>query len=991
MRTTVLGQQIPAFAFAGVTARRLLVAAVGLALADSAAAGTIQCPPGSSSFDGNEPCNPCVEGTYQPDSGQMMCLDADPGNFVDITGATAQTQCTAGAFQPNSGSSACNLAQPGFFVPLAGSPDQTACQEGTFEPDAGSTACDPAPAGSFVPVTQATAPTACAAGTFTMTSGQSACDPAPPGSFVASSGATAAELCALGTYQPDSGQSQCLAAPRGGFVGVTGATSFQNCAAGSFQNQPGQSACDAASPGFFVATVGATSAMSCDPGTYQPASGQTACLSTDPGFFTAGSASPNQLACAFGTFQPLSGQSGCNDAPSGSFVGQTGATQATECSLGTFQPLSGQSVCNAAAPGFFVDMTGATASQACTAGFYQPQSGQAACLPADPGFFVAGNEAIDQTACARGRFQPQSAQTACTVAPAGKFVAQTGASAATDCALGTFQPNAGSSSCDQAAAGTFVAITGATQSQSCAAGTFQPLVGQSECNQAPAGSFVDIAGATAAQECAVGRFQPGTGSTACLDAPPGTFVDITGATEAAECAAGSFQSTAGQSACTDAPVGAFVAITGATGATSCPAGSVSFGGSIACRQAPTPGPNVVAPLFASSEGRGGTVQIGDTLLLPQGLPLTLDVSNQASAVGAADPLTRLTLNSISSSGVDGDATAQGFAPGSTLDEGQNLPIDLALSANRLGQVSIGVSVETDEGADLGADGADFEFEFRAAADGNDVSVSILSDRAEVAAGGDFTLWLEAGNPGRTGAVSNQLAVQIGAGASCNWTAQVDPGAVASAGALNASGSDTVDLPPRARVLYRGQCVADSGATGSVAFDATLQPDPALNDVDGLNNSDSGLLNIVAGSSGTANLSVRIISQSNFWAPDSPQQVVFEITNDGPDDVVGGSFSALVFGSSLQIGLTCSDQPGVDCGTLRQVGRGSYAVDAPVSLLAGQSMTVTLDIRVRTLEAQTLQVLGLTAVPPGWNDPQAGNNTTGLTATGAIFNDSFELP
>ena len=43
--------------------------------------------------------NACLAGSYQPNSGQSSCLDADAGYFVANAGSTSQSACPAGTYQ----------------------------------------------------------------------------------------------------------------------------------------------------------------------------------------------------------------------------------------------------------------------------------------------------------------------------------------------------------------------------------------------------------------------------------------------------------------------------------------------------------------------------------------------------------------------------------------------------------------------------------------------------------------------------------------------------------------------------------------------------------------------------------------------------------------------------------------------------------------------------------------------------------------------------
>ena len=84
----------------------------------------------------------CRPGSFQPDQGQESCLEADPGNFVQSSGATSQTPCEPGTFQSSEGSRSCDLAQPGNFVADEGATEQTQCPSGQEQEYSGQTECN---------------------------------------------------------------------------------------------------------------------------------------------------------------------------------------------------------------------------------------------------------------------------------------------------------------------------------------------------------------------------------------------------------------------------------------------------------------------------------------------------------------------------------------------------------------------------------------------------------------------------------------------------------------------------------------------------------------------------------------------------------------------------------------------------------------------------------------------------------------------------------
>ena len=53
----------------------------------------MECAPGTYSDNGVEPCLPCPQGTYQPNSGQTTCLPCPGQESTYGTGASSQAYC----------------------------------------------------------------------------------------------------------------------------------------------------------------------------------------------------------------------------------------------------------------------------------------------------------------------------------------------------------------------------------------------------------------------------------------------------------------------------------------------------------------------------------------------------------------------------------------------------------------------------------------------------------------------------------------------------------------------------------------------------------------------------------------------------------------------------------------------------------------------------------------------------------------------------------
>jgi len=765
-----------------------------------------------------------------------------------------------------------------------------------------------------------------------------------------------AAACPVGAFSVD-GQDPCLP-----------------CASGTFQELTGQTSCDQAAPGFFVNIIGASAQTACSVGTFQGISAATSCNLAPPGQFVDASGQVTATSCPVGRYQPNAGSSNCLAADPGSFVSSVGAVVQTSCNIGTYQDQSASSSCNLASPGFFVSVVGAASAIACSPGTFQAQAGQSSCDLSPPGQFVSTAGQSASLECNAGYYQPNEGSVSCLPAEPGQFVTLTGQSSTTACSIGSFQANIGSTSCNLAQPGSFVAALGSATQTSCSIGTYQGAAGSSSCNQASPGFFVGEVGASSATACTPGTFQDLAGSSSCNLANPGYFVSSAGATTQLA-----------------APVGTFVSVSGAVSAQACPAGSVSFGASIACRAAPSTGPDIVSPDFNSDLGRGGTYQLDALIDLPTLALLNLNIRNDATAVGVADPLTRLTLNTINDSSTEGSVSVDNFNPGQLLDEGESVNIELKFAPARLGYITLGINVDTDEGAELGQQGLAFQFEFKAHADGGNVAASLLADRPSIAAGDTMVVWLDASNPGNTAGNNNQLGLQLPLNTSCNWTAMPEKGAVGDANSLNTTASDTVDLPARSRVLYRGRCATTAAVTNPMALSTNILPDTSVSDLFSVDNSTATTVAVVAPQpvmSG-AELNLSVLSKTDFLQPDNLETVVYELINNGPGDVVNGNLSILTFGASEFIELECSDQPGINCGQVRQAGDQYRAIDTPINLLEGQTKQFTLSLRTRTLEGQQLKVIAVASLPPGGVSTDFPNDEVIITTTGGIFRNSFE--
>ena len=76
----------------------------------------------------------CLAGWYQPEVGQLECLQAQPGYYSPAAGTADQIACEPGTYQGRTGASNCNNAEVDHYVEATASTSQTPCPEGSSQP-----------------------------------------------------------------------------------------------------------------------------------------------------------------------------------------------------------------------------------------------------------------------------------------------------------------------------------------------------------------------------------------------------------------------------------------------------------------------------------------------------------------------------------------------------------------------------------------------------------------------------------------------------------------------------------------------------------------------------------------------------------------------------------------------------------------------------------------------------------------------------------------
>ena len=484
----------------------------------------------------------CQPGTYQPSSSSTMCVDADPGYFVALTGQSSQTPCRVGTFQPDAGQTSCDDAQPGYYVESQAQTSQLPCNVGRYNPDFAATSihdCQEAEPGYYVDLPAQASTIPCNTGTYQPFGGQVACDDADVGHYVAIPAQTVQQACFEGTYQPLTGQESCFDADPGHFVNQTGQTIQTPCSAGQFNTNSGSSLasdCTDALPGHYVSQTGQSSQTPCDYGTYNPDSGsstQADCRLADPGHFVNQIGQADQTPCPVGTYSASIGSTSsfdCEYVDAGYYGDQTGLASQIPCSPGTYQELTGQSECELSDPGFSVELPAQVSQNPCIEGTYQPLAGQSFCLQADAGHFVDSPQQTTQQSCLPGTYQVRTGQGSCDDADPGHYVDQSSQSQQIACESGTYNPLSGSSNssaCKAADGGHYVDQDGQSSQLECRAGSSQNVTGQTSCIDAEIGFYVPVNASLEQIACPYQTSTIATGSTMASDCLIDTDGDMT--------------------------------------------------------------------------------------------------------------------------------------------------------------------------------------------------------------------------------------------------------------------------------------------------------------------------------------------------------------------------------------------------------------------------------------------------------------------------------
>ncbi len=256
----------------------------------------------------------------------------------------------------------------------------------------------------------------------------------------------------------------------------------------------------------------------------------------------------------------------------------------------------------------------------------------------------------------------------------------------------------------------------------------------------------------------------------------------------------------------------------------------------------------------------------------------------------------------------------------------------------------------------------------------DLSITINDGLMTYTPGGTATYTVVASNSGPydvTGAtITVNKPVQI-----TSWTVTcvADSGATCTAGPITPAGniSDVVNLPIGKKVTYTIVATINASAVGNMVTTATVTNPAPTPDPNMANNSASD-----TDAPPSADLAITITDGISMWTPGGSTTYKVVVTNNGPLNVTGATFTDNIPVQVTSWNWTCVPDSGASCGS----GSGGNIIDS-VNIPATKKVTYTIVASLGTTTPGNL-VNTVTITPPiGMPDPILSNNSATDTDTG----------
>jgi uncharacterized repeat protein (TIGR01451 family)/gliding motility-associated-like protein len=257
----------------------------------------------------------------------------------------------------------------------------------------------------------------------------------------------------------------------------------------------------------------------------------------------------------------------------------------------------------------------------------------------------------------------------------------------------------------------------------------------------------------------------------------------------------------------------------------------------------------------------------------------------------------------------------------------------------------------------------------------DLAITNTDSKTTYTAGTGNTYVVTVTNAGPTDAVGATVTNPLPADLSGTWTAIFAGGAT---GTANGSGdiAQTVNIPSGGTITYTITALVPSNQTGNVVSTATVTVPAGFNDPAIANNTatDTDTPNPVA------DLSIANTDGKATYTPGTTNTYTITVNNGGPTNITGATVS-----NPIPAGTT-GTWTAIFTGGAAGTASGTGDIAQTVNMPAGSTITYTVTVSIPSTQTGNLVSVATVAVPTGYTDPTAANNTATDTDTQSNVND-----
>jgi hypothetical protein len=320
---------------------------------------------------------PCEKGTYQPNTGQSVCIDCPPGSYCP--------------WEEQVGPHEAKLCDPGYYCKI-NSNKQIPCEQGKYQDKRGQTDCLACPVGFFCDSPNMANPNICNAGGICLETSMTTSKDCPE-KYYCEEGTniipnyTDEDANKIHPYTP----KPPIICPQGNYCPTKSPKPIP-CSLGTFNTKTGQTVCERCLPGFLCLITGVSDPTPCPAGYF--------CVDNQ------------KKPCPAGRYCPLGTQT---DLDTGSFEKRPIlCPEGTYCVGGNTQAKPDKQIGSAAAN--------------CSQGYYNNEKGKSSCKPCPGGYECVDEGTITPSKCKPGTYRVEnSTSIECLDCPEGTYNPEEGA------------------------------------------------------------------------------------------------------------------------------------------------------------------------------------------------------------------------------------------------------------------------------------------------------------------------------------------------------------------------------------------------------------------------------------------------------------------------------------------------------------------------------------------------------------------------------------